>query len=101
MDYITEIIKSIKPIKTIFSFYVVLYFFPAALFSSIGYQALQNLFIAETQKVNFDAACILAITIILILAWTLFFILYFTNQRTKNPHLYQKGFMKDFNVKEK
>lgn len=96
----STIVSTIKPIKTIFAFYVVLYLFPLAFFFLIGYEIKEKLFIDNTDEVNVAAAIILAICSICIVSWTAFFLIYFTKERTKNPNLYNKGFLSDYNVKD-
>lgn len=67
----------------------------------IGYDAKKRLFDSSTNQINFEAAIILAICAFCIIIWTIFYLLYFTKQRTKNPQLYDKGFVSDFSVKDK
>jgi hypothetical protein len=50
-------------------------------------------------KLNASVAIIVGICCLIAFLWTVFFLIYFTNQRNKNPELYQKGFMSDVNVK--
>lgn len=100
-DFWSNIITSIKPIKTIFGFYVALYFFPLAFFMMIGYEAKNRLFTASNAHMNIPVAILLAICAICVVLWSAFFLIYFTKQRTKNPHLYNKGFLSEFSVKDK
>jgi hypothetical protein len=60
-----------------------------------------RLFDDVTNKVNAGAAIIIGICGLFVLGWAIFFLLYFTKQRTKNPQLYRKGFLSDFSVKGK
>jgi len=99
-NFWSSIVSTIKPIKTIFAFYVLLYLFPLAFFLLIGYETSEKLFIDNTDEVNVEAAIILAICGICIVSWTAFFLIYFTKERTKNPHLYKKGFISDYSVKD-
>lgn len=99
-NFWSTVVSTIKPIKTIFAFYVVLYLFPLAFFLLVGYEANKKLFIDKTDEVNGAVAMILAICGIVIVSWTTFFLIYFTKERTKNPHLYNKGFLSNFSVKD-
>lgn len=100
-NFWSTVVNAIKPIKTIFGFYVALYLFPLAFFLLVGYETMKKLFIEKTHEVNVGAAIILVICAICIVSWTVFFLMYFTKERTKNPRLYNKGFLTDFNVKDK
>jgi len=100
-DFWTTILNSIKPIKTIFGFYVALYVIPLAFIVMVGYDAKKNLFIRETNQINLPVAIMLAICALSILLWTGFFLIYFTRQRTKNPHLYDKGFLSHVSIRDK
>jgi len=100
-NFWTTILNSIKPIKTIFSFYVALYIIPLSFIAMIGYDANKNLFFKDTNQINLHVAIILAICALSILIWTAFFLIYFTRQRTKNPHLYNKGFLSNVSIRDK
>lgn len=99
-DLWTGILNSIKPIKTIFSFYIVLYVLPSSFVALIGYKANKNLFMENACQLNLPAAIILAICALFVFGWTMFFLIYFTRQRTKNPHLYNKGFVDNLDIKD-
>ena len=95
----TNVVNTIKPVKSIFAFYVILYLLPTAFFLYIAFCVKGKLFNGNTSEINIVVAIILAICGIFVLGWTLFYLLFFTNQRTKNPHLYKKGFMSDYSIK--
>lgn len=90
----------IKPIKTIFGFYIVIYLLPLGFIISIGIEAKKHLFI-DGSHLNIPAAIIIGICIVCAILWSIFYLLYFTSQRTKNPKLYNRGFLSEFKVKDK
>ena len=100
VDFLSTIVNSIKPIKTIFSFYVALYLFPICFFLIIGYEAKEHLFVNDTE-INIAVATLLGICATCVVIWSVFFLIYFTRQRTKNPQLYNRGFLSEFSVKDK
>jgi len=99
-DFWLTIVNSIKPIKTIFGFYVALYLFPLGFFLIIVYEAKDHLFVNDNQ-INTAVAALLGICAMCVVIWSVFFLIYFTRQRTKNPHLYNKGFLSELSVKDK
>jgi len=95
------VVNTVKPVRSIFGFYVLIFVFPLSIPVFIAYEAHSRLFDDMTSKVNSGAAMVIASCIVVVIGWTTFFLIYFTKQRTKNPHLYRQGFLRDFSVKGK
>ena len=100
-DYWSMVVNTIKPVRSIFGFYVLIFLFPLSIPLAVVANTYSRLFNDATNQVNVGAAVIIGICGALVFGWAIFFLLYFTMQRTRNPHLYRKGFLTDFSVKGK
>lgn len=97
-NLLTNLIKSIK---TLFSLYVIIYLVPTFTVVYLLDYLKDKLFTSVAHDINCPIYYLFISLIIKLFLWSIFYLIYFTSQRTKNPHLYEKGFLKDFNVKEK
>jgi len=97
MDAFERFLHLISPIKSVFSLYLLMYILPLSI------PVLTAIAFYDTMIVNgkLDVAVvtIVGVCVIIAFAWTIFFLIYFTNQRNNNPELYQKGFMSELSVK--
>lgn len=97
MDGLERFLHLISPIKNIFGLYLLMYIFPLSIPVLTAMSIYEKMF--ENGELNVSVAIIVGICVLLAFFWTIFFLIYFTNQRNKNPELYQKGFMSDISVK--
>jgi hypothetical protein len=97
MDLLERFFGLFKPIKSVFSLYLLMYLFPLSIPVIIA-MSMYDLMIIEN-KINTPVAIIVGICGFLSFFWTLFFLLYFTKQRNSKPELYEKGFMSELSVK--
>ena len=100
-EFWSTIIGTVRPVKNIFGLYVLIYVLPLSIPVLIALEAHPRLFDELTNKVNTGAAIVIGSCCLFVVAWSIFFLIYFTKQRTKNPQLYRKGFVTDFSVRGK
>lgn len=95
INWIKGWVAFLKPVKTIFGFYIILYLIPTSLLSYFALNCWKKLFL-ENGNINYGACIIFIALILSIIIWTIFYLIYFTHHRTKNPRLYGKGFVNGF-----
>ena len=100
-ELLSAIVGTVNPIKSIFGLYVLMFMLPLVIPLIIAYEAHSRLFDGVTNKVNAGAGIALCVCCLFVLGWAIFFLIYFTKQRTKNPQLYRQGFLTDYSVKGK
>jgi len=81
--------------RSLFAFYILMYSTPLIIPFSLAVAVKDNIFI-DKKDINFGVLIIILCCGFVITLWSLFFLLYLTKERTKNPHLYGKGFVKGF-----
>lgn len=87
----------LKPIKSVFGLYLLMYSLPILIPLYVAFSTRSAL-IPKSGEMNIPAVLILGSCAIVVIVWTIFFLLYFTKQRTKNPELYEKGFLSEIKV---
>jgi len=97
MDILERFFALFKPIKSVFSLYLLMYVCPLS-FPAITAMSVYESMIVEN-KLNTPVAVIVAICGLIAFLWTIFFLLFFTKQRNTKPELYEKGFMSELSVK--
>ena len=60
--------------------------------------SIRNALISQSGEMSIPVSLVLGGCAIVVIVWTLFFLIYFTKQRTKNPELYEKGFLSELKV---
>jgi len=97
MDAFERFLQLISPVKSVFSLYLLMYILPVAIpvLTAISFYEIM----VVDGVLNVEIAGVVGTCTFLAFAWTVFFLIYFTNQRNNNPELYQKGFMSDLSVK--
>lgn len=99
IEILQNVIRIIKPIRSMFAFYILMYIMPVVVFLAIILVVKDEIVIPDSSEINI-AILLLVITLsLLILAWTTFFLIYFTRERTRNPRLYNKGFVSGFEAR--
>ncbi len=88
---------SIRAVKTLLGLYVLFYVVPAGGILYLIVRVTSQAF-PETCETNLAAVILLGVLVLLLLGWTAWVFSYFTRQRTKNPHLYERGFVSDLTV---
>jgi hypothetical protein len=89
------VVNTVKPVRSILGFYVLMFVFPLSIPLFIAYETHSRLFDDATDKVNSGVALVIGICALMVIGWAIFFLVYFTKQRTKNPKLYQPGFLEE------
>ncbi len=98
-NFINFISSLFKPIKSVFGLYLLMYLIPLSLPLYIAVE-LQDALVSKEGDVIFAVAGILGLCYLAALGWTIFFLIYFTRQRTSNPELYEKGFLSELTISE-
>ncbi|MEJ1298505.1 MAG: hypothetical protein RPU63_13640 [Candidatus Sedimenticola sp. (ex Thyasira tokunagai)] len=96
MDQLERFLQLISPVKTVFSLYLLMYVLPVSVPVIVALQFYEAMVVGS--QLNIAASIIVLTCGAVAFIWTIFFLIYFTNQRNKNPELYQKGFMSELNV---
>lgn len=94
MDWLRSITDSLKPIKSLFGFYMLMFLIPLIIPFYFARRALIYIFV--NNDFNLPIMVGLVTCVVIIILWTLFFLFYFTKERTRNPRLYGKGFVAGF-----
>lgn len=81
--------------RSLFAFYILMYLAPLIIPFGLVTTVWGNIFI-DKKEVNFVILKIISSCSAIVIAWTLFFLIYLTRERTKNPKLYGKGFIEGF-----
>jgi hypothetical protein len=96
MEQFLRVLRALRDfvasIRSLFALYVLIYSVPQLTPFYLFYMMSKRLFI-HTGAINYPAFIIAVICGAVIIAWNLFFLLFFTKERTKNPHLYGRNFM--------
>lgn len=87
----------LKPIKSVFGLYLLMYSLPILIPLYIAF-SIRNVLISQSGEMSIPVSMVLVGCAIVVITWTIFFLIYFTKQRTKNPELYEKGFLSEFKV---
>lgn len=96
MDAFEKFFKLISPIKSVFGLYLLMYILPLSIPIILVMSIYEALMFKNT--VNIPVAIIIGICALVSFAWTIFFLIYFTNQRNTNPDLYEKGFLSELTI---
>ncbi|MHC4132882.1 MAG: hypothetical protein ACYSSP_09230 [Planctomycetota bacterium] len=82
----------INLIKSLLSFYILMYLIPIV-FLAIPISETCPYLLINNKDLNVPVLCVIVACVILIILWTLFFFIYLTPHRTKYPRLYGRGFV--------
>ena len=99
IEIFQKIFHIVKPVKSIFAFYILMYVVPVISLLSIILNVKDEIVIPDTSEINIAVLLLVVFLLLLILAWTTFFLIYFTRERTRNPRLYNKGFISGFEAR--
>lgn len=97
MDSLLKFLRMMNPAKSVFSLYLLMYVLPMFI-PVMGAMAVHKHLISNDQ-LNVGVALFLGVCGIAGIAWTVWFLLYFTKQRNANPELYEKGFLSELEVR--
>ena len=97
--FINSFSSLFKPVRSVFSFYLLMYLIPLVIPLYIAF-TLKDVLILEG-KLNTSIAILLSICCFTAVGWTIFYLIFFTKQRTSNPELYEKGFLSEIRIKER
>lgn len=96
METLERFLGLLKPIKSVFSLYLLIYalgmFIPIRFAMSLQDSAIAN------GVLNVPVVIAIGVSSLVSFIWSIFFLIYFTNQRNNNPELYEKGFMSELNI---
>jgi len=96
-DFFEHIYRTISPVRSLFGLYILMYLLPIILPFYIAVTSLSKLILSDG-SINSQLLTIVSVCSVTVLLWTIFFLIYFTKIRTKNPNLYGKTFVSEFRV---
>ena len=96
-QFLKDLRNFANSIRTFFTLYVLMYLVPQLIPFSLFY-VFQSHFFLNEKDINYPVLIIISVYAIFIISWNLFFLLYFTKERTQYPHLYGRYFVTGFDI---